>query len=423
MAFRGWMTLDGMELVNSSRTAARMRPSTPVTDAILTGDTRCADSCGMTLTYDDSWPGLGDFLGDDPYTPESAPWYDAGIPQSRDFMGVLLLKIDGLASVPVSRGITELVGDGAVAAPHRDTSRKVTFTALLVACSNAGVAYGLDWLSCQLRRSTAGMDSVLAYLHAHPGGSQADPDRLRRELRGVVLTTAPTVSGEFQPGSAQHRQGNLWSVTWDMVALSPYAYLPAVDIPVSWDSETVQSIQWVHATDCSRPSDNPDIPVLFSTECVPEDFQHAVADVPVCGGCVPLGEITRRTFTLPAIPDPSRCLPAAVSMTVLNTGGSPLTLQGHWETQGTNRAADANLFPFQVSGLVSSAELVLDGATGRYHANHNGRRHVTRGIVGTPRGAPWRPPLVDRSRDYILVVESSSAAEFQITLSVAEREV
>lgn len=423
MAFRGWLALDGAELVNSSRAAAHLNPPVPLTDAAFDAPASVtACGCRTSVAYDDTWPDLGGFFNHAEYTPENAPWFDPAIPQSREFNGVWLMKLDGLGPATVSRAVTEMVGSGAAASPSRDTSTKITATGVILACSNAGAAYGLEWLACRLRTMTGPDDTVLQFLAAHPGGTGASPASLVREMHGVVLTAAPSITDQFASAATKHRQANLYAVTWEMIALSPYAYRPAEVVPVAWDSIEQQPIEWVHATDCTRPDGSLDMPVLFSTECRPEPFPRAVTVTPVCGGCIPLGEIITRTFHLLADTGPDRCMDTAVTTSILNTGGAPLSLQGYWVTQGSNRVGDLRRYPINVSGLPSGAELVLDGFTGRYWANSNGQRHRPVGIIGTPNGAPWRAPLLDRRSDYDFVVQSAPDAEFEITLTLADRE-
>ncbi|TWH37020.1 hypothetical protein L612_008900000010, partial [Rhodococcus rhodochrous J38] len=151
MPFRGWMELNGEEFTNSSRLLAHLCPPAPTNDADIAPPLSC--SCDIAVPYDDTWPGLEAALNNGPYTLDRAPWYDASRPESAEFAGVWVMDVQGLDTVPVQRDIAEAVCAGGVASWARDTSRNLTFSALVVACSNAGARYGMNWLSCVLRQS------------------------------------------------------------------------------------------------------------------------------------------------------------------------------------------------------------------------------------------------------------------------------
>lgn len=472
MTFRGYFALNNVEIVNSSRAAAHLGRSTPTTDSVFTGTAAscaltqvsgrdglytipagavevspglyrppngsrrfgpglftvgpcwgpasiCAD-CGTRIQHDDTWDGLADFLGDDEYRPELAPWYTTELPESGEFGGVWVMSVTGLDVTPIERSVTETVSNGGVASPHRDTSRTLTFEALLIACTNAGLEYGLNWLCCQLRETTDNTDTKLRYLNAHPGGSEADPALLLRELSGVVLTRAPEVQESIATGTAP--QATMYRVTWDMTALNPYAYLPSVSFDVDWDQITRQPINWIHAADCNKPETCVDMPVMFSADCVPEEIPNVQTPPPVCGGCLPVGGIDKYSFRVPTMDYPFRCRETSVTMTVRNTGDTPLSLQGFWRVCSADVRCEDNQWPIQIAGLPPAAELTLDGITGRYWAYYDGRYRRPVGIVGTPNGAPWRPPLIDRQTCWDFIVQTSTTAEFSVSMVLADRE-
>ncbi|AXN53299.1 minor tail protein [Mycobacterium phage Thonko] len=479
MTFRGYFALDGVELANSSRTVAHLGRTAPINDLVLGGvappGTDCAPvpiaegrllfetppssvpiepgrllftpadgsklygpamlirdecwrasalcgSCHSVIEYDDSWPGLREFLDDSLYRPELAPWYSTRSPESAEFGGVWVMDVTGLEAAPVERPITEAAGNGGVAGPHRDGTRKVTFDAVLVACTNAGLTYGLRWLTCQLRATNGRTDAVLRFLAAHPGHSAVDPEGLLREAHGVVLTKAPEIV-EAQVGQRkQHQQATTYRVQWEMTVLHPYNYLPAVDIPVVWDTITVEPISWVHAGDCREPASCDDMPVLFSETCEPERIEIVNTPPPTCGGCMPVCAVEQAVFNVPTRDYALRCNETAVTTIVRNLGAHPLTAQFFWRGCNPDPSCDDTRWPLQVTGLPAGAELVLDGITGRYWANYGGRRRRPANIVNTPNGAPWRPPVIDRADCLEFVAIAPGNADFDVTLRLADRE-
>ncbi|MBV9919263.1 MAG: hypothetical protein JOY78_00190, partial [Pseudonocardia sp.] len=439
MPYRGYFALNGVEIANSSRAIAHLGTQTPPTDyglwtstsptdcglvesetpglwviptsssAVSTGlytppngarrvgpglfaDGACwgppaiCASCRTHVNYDDSWEGLRAFLSDDDYRPELAPWYTTEQPESGEFGGVWVMKVTGLDSTPVERLITQTVGDGAVAGPHRDMSRTVTFEALILACTNAGAEFGLNWLTCLLRSTTDNIDTVLRYLRASPQDSGADPATLVREAHGVVLTKAPEIADRIVTTSGNHQHGNMYRITWEMTVLSPYAYLPADTFDVVWGRVTRQPINWIHAADCAKPETCLNMPVLFSTDCVPEEIPVLKTPPPVCGGCLPVSAIDKYSFRVPMDDQPFHCRQTAVSMVFTNTGEDPLTLQAFFRVCGTDVRCEDNQWPLQIAGLPPGAALYLDGITGRYKAFYDERWHRPVGIVGTPNG-------------------------------------
>lgn len=378
--------------------------------------------CSIDVMFDDSWDGLQEFLSDTTYRPELAPWFTTRIPEAGEFAGVWVLDVQGLDTTAVSRQVTELVGAGAVAGPHRDTSQTIRFDALLVASSNAGLTFGLNWLSSRLRETVDRNDSVLRYFAAHPGGSRVIPDDLVREIHGVVLTKAPELSEPMDNSTGSGNQATAYRVTWEMVATKPYAYMPLINVDVEWDAVTTVPINWVHAGDCEAPDTCEDMQVLFSEECTPEVIEIVTEPPPSCGGCLPVCAVREHVFAVPTLEFPLRGGETAVSTRITNSGSSSLTFQLYWRRCNTDVRCEDNLFPLQVTGLPATATLILNGITGRYWVEMDGRRRRPVGIVGTPNGAPWRPPVIDRSDCFELVAQAPGNTDFAVVLTLADRQ-
>jgi len=263
---------------------------------------------------------------------------------------------------------------------------------------------------------------VLRYLAAHPGHSAADPASLVREVYGVVLVRAPEIQEARNASLRSGQQATMYRVTWDMAVTLPYSYLPSTHFPVEWDTIEVEPIQWVHDAGCERPAKCDEMPALFAEDCNIEQVEIVTSPPPTCGGCMPVCAVNTHVFQVPQFLSPIRCRETAVSMKVRNIGDRPLSLQGYWRRCNTWDECEDQRWQVQITGLPSTAELVLDGISARYWANYRGRKRRPFGMVSTPRGAPWQPPIIDRSVCWEFVVTASSDAEFEIDMSMADRE-
>jgi hypothetical protein len=423
----------GLALMDDSQTEVSEGLATPMTGSRIFGPgilihDRCwgsptiCSSCQSMVNYDDSWPGQREWLKDIEYRPELAPWYTSEIPESGEFGGIWVLTLDGLDSTSSERSVTQTVGAGAVAGPARDASREINVSALLLGCTNAGVEHGLKWLTNELRRTKDTVDLALRYLTASPAHSLADPNTLLRECHGLVLTGAPKVTQRYNTGSKKNQHGNVYVVEWSMATLDPYAYMPAVDVAVEWDKITRQPINWIHAADCQKPESCLTMPIMFGDGCEPEFLEQISTPPPVCGGCLPVSAIDKYSFRVPTMEYAFRGRETAVSLVVKNTSTTPLTCQVFWRECGSDVRCEDNQYPLQINGLPVGAELHLDGITGLYRAWYDERWRLPMGIVGTPNGAPWRPPLIDRQVCWDFIIQAAATATFDVSMSLADRE-
>ncbi|MGA6208077.1 sugar transferase [Nocardia testacea] len=411
--FRGWLELGGLELANSSRVVALAGPpGRPTSDGAAFAGTECAPCRNLTVGYDDSWPGLADYLADTGYADiTTAPWYDPANPASGEFYGVWVMSADGFGAIPVARDIADAVCSGGVAGRHRDTYRTLNFSALVWACTHRGASFGLRWLNCQLR--AARTPQILRYLVAHPEDGTADG--LERAMRRVVLTSGAVEREVAGQPTKDHQQASLLRVEFELAALDPYEWTASTNHTVVWDTNEVAQIEWAHAPDCSDATC--ELPELWSTVCPPQQIDLRPAPTPVCGGCLPVCEIETRTWTLD-LSDVGDCERVAVSVSV-TAGDVDATVQFWWRPCGESSVCDitGNL---QVTGLPSGSTVIADSLSGRGAAVIGGQRVRQRGIIGTPSGAPWRATLLEPGC-WELVAQSAPGADYIVSVTTTER--
>lgn len=140
----GYLNLACAEIINNERAATYVQPY------------------GLTIDCD-RCPDLPEVLGHDPYTTpyaDDAPWYDPVRGASVDFLGVFSSSIEGLSASPASREPLPLVRDGSSIGPLRRAHREMPVTVRLLALSECGLSYGLEWLSRSLSGDPCGGNCV-----------------------------------------------------------------------------------------------------------------------------------------------------------------------------------------------------------------------------------------------------------------------
>ncbi|WP_182349323.1 sugar transferase [Tomitella gaofuii] len=376
----------------------------------------CGCKNTLTVGYDDSWADLKTWLhdGGSVYRPSDAPWFNPSVPASAEFIGIWVMAVDGLDSLPVDRKVDDAICGGGVAGPVRTPARAVDFDALVVGCTNAGARYGMAWLSRTLREvGRSGGD--LTYLDAHPGDTSSEPDDLERILHRVILTSPPTVDDRIGlGGSSQHRQATVFRTSFTMTALDPWAWGRAHGYRPSW-TETTVGVTWGHAPDCDQPESCPTVPTLLSTECRVTPIDMRVPPIPVCGGCQPLCEVTRRVWQIPEGGEE-----IGVTLTVSNNNTTPLSLTGYIRPCGVDSVCD-EMFPIAIRGLPVGGTVVADAALGRAYGVSGGERTRQVGIVSTPNGAPWQPPILDGYQCWELVVDTAPGTMVDMEVTIQER--
>jgi hypothetical protein len=131
MAWTGYFTLGGTEIINVARVEAYAKS---------------ASMSWFKPVYRNE--ALGPLLGQTYRSPlqDSAPWADEGDDNSLDFMGFYPLNITGLEDSTAEATVTENVFDGGVVGRVRHGTKSIVFSGVLIATSECGVEYGMRWL-------------------------------------------------------------------------------------------------------------------------------------------------------------------------------------------------------------------------------------------------------------------------------------
>lgn len=82
---------------------------------------------------------------------DEACWYDPRIPESADFLGIVIEKASGVRSSTFKREMTDAINGGSVLGMPTISGKTIVLEVLIVATSLAGQNYGIQWLERQFQ--------------------------------------------------------------------------------------------------------------------------------------------------------------------------------------------------------------------------------------------------------------------------------
>jgi hypothetical protein len=172
VAWSGYFTYGGTEIINTSRTEAYAR--------------NAAIGWFKPVYRNEALPLI---LGETYTSPlqDDAPWTDPDELNSYDFLGAYPLDVTGIESSTATATVVESTREGGVVQAPRAGTKTVVFSAVLVGTSECAVEYGMRWLKVVL--------NGCGCLTRHPGtcGGQ--------DL--TYLSCEPAVDLNFTSGSSQ----------------------------------------------------------------------------------------------------------------------------------------------------------------------------------------------------------------------------
>lgn len=222
MAWDGYLTLDGNEIINVARTEQYVQ----------------ADG--------NHWfrplfkiPELAWILGDVPYRNPlqdvDCPWFDPDDADSQGFYGLYPTNVDGLENSTRTSTVVEYTSDGGTPGRIRHATRAVVVSGLLLGQDDAAVDYGMRWLrnvllSGDCRSGSGCSGATLCYMNAEPAydpttGVDCGEDYLRF-LHRAVVNNGPTITAKhaLSDGAAA------WEVQFTIVVGVPWEFGQSVPI-------------------------------------------------------------------------------------------------------------------------------------------------------------------------------------------------
>ncbi len=177
MAWDGYATFAGVEIINRARTQRYMQDAAP---GVLA---QC--SCDCTE--------LHRVVGDDPYSNpamDEAPWYDPDDPASAEFFGLYPLRIQGLNDSTRTATVIQSLGPGGSVIGKRRATKDVRVRGILLASTDRGMEYGNDWLNSVLDGACTSCEGdAFCYFSSCPDPSAVPEQEVSSEIDLVGLST------------------------------------------------------------------------------------------------------------------------------------------------------------------------------------------------------------------------------------------
>lgn len=231
MAFDGYFSFGGNEIVNNERAAGYSRSAEcplPQLRAV------CA--------------ALPDALGDPSYNAqqmETAPWFDSAVPESSRFYGLYALEVKDMNTSTRSVALAEGIDDGGVLGRSRKGPKAVRVKAMLVAKGQDALDYGHAWLNSALDPNACGQHgsgcgtSDLRFFSSCPPERQmvsyytdwtAQQTNLLTNPSGEAAGSAVVVRTNLNPNPRMYPAVTSWSTTGPTATLTATANGAQVDI-------------------------------------------------------------------------------------------------------------------------------------------------------------------------------------------------
>lgn len=414
MAWDGYFSFGGTEIVNVERAE----------NYALNGDL-----FGFRPIYNNNTlhQVLGDTEYNTPFQDLDTPWADPNDPDSGYFYGLYPMEITGIEASTRTSNIQENTGDGGTAGRLRHGTRSITFNMLLLAATDAGADYGMNWLRSALLAgqdgdcSTDGFNgAALCYFAAEPVVNldanavdvEACSSPLLRYLYSSVVTSGPTINAKKTTSTGW----SFWDVTFTMTCGIPWEFGEERKVLSGWLSGVAGQTPGGGSTDNTGY-------VWVNKECATKDYVP-VFD-PLCPdlvlppvlpktklGCFnPPANWLRRTFTIPS--DLSRMWTEAVPyFEIITRPDRPvrnLRLRIYSDPEGT-LDPDVHYCSYCADYLITyipdNGVLTIDGRNQNITFTSGGQTRRADSLVMSSMGTPLLWPGLVCGVDYVATLDS-----------------
>lgn len=410
MAYRGWFQLGDVELVNATRTERYM-------DTV-----GCSQS--VALHKSGAWPGMAEWLQHEEYrTPleDAAPWTYRERPETGEFLGMIVLGVNGLDSAPLERGAIESSGAGGSFEPPRWSVREAEFEAVLLAATPAGLEWGIEWLNSALLQDQCqriGVGRSLRFMQTAPRlregatGAEVRAAAVEEErlLHNVVCTSPVVVEERFGRWEEDDAQSTAARISFTLSAGNPFVWKSARSLvaPTALYGGELRTVRFETVDENGQiPGTEDENPPLF------DPFLPPPVHLP--RPMTPASEVGRQPFqskhtelTIPG--DTVRPWETMVpTVTIIAGAEAERSVRVQWVRGSDTGALSADSIGEAMIGYIPPrAVLTLDGVTGRATVLRDGAAEEAdaTSVVTGRGGAPWRAPVMRCGEQHTLVVQA-----------------
>jgi hypothetical protein len=361
----------------------------------------------------------------DPAT-DNVCWYDENVPESLDFLGVIVLGITGLRSSTFSREVADGFIEGSVLQRGRLRGKSLGFDVILLATSCEGMAYGEEWLRSLLEEggcnssscgSCGGKELTVRISCPAPGSTDS----------GLHTWQSVGLVDGFTPSDPDYRSRasccTIKRGTFTMQSESPYSFSPSgvLICEATADPEGyVRNYDWMNdCTTCQEDccdkcgfdalctcyTPEPIVPLALEDTCFCTPLAKIVHSC--CTADLPGGYDTAFKIDIYSGTDWSNDSYKRIGMRNLTIKlyDNPLSLPCITDDESyqdwCNRTAPCT--ELQVAYVPEDSTLTIDGRTNRIMLRCNGRCIPYDHVVTNVSGSVF--PLVTRCQPLMIVTE------------------
>jgi len=378
---------------------------------------------------------------DDPENPFVDPitddvcWYDPLIPESADFLGVIIESISGIRTSTFTREVTTGIAGGSILGQPYTIGKELQFTVYIIATSCAGMDYGFEFMRRQLEdasncpkagSSCASCQGQVLTVRVHCTDEPTLDDGLHTFQSAGTVDGFSMIEGEYPLG--QQCCCTMRKATFTIQTESSASYST---LPITTDT-VYASDAFGALMNCNTSPKTQCCPVCAATcdpcttdpgcDCMPPYILEPArigVDAPCfscipcrCIGAIPIGNVpsgyeTALRLTLFAGIDPLNTPFSTFGMrnTIVRIFENPRGLPAPTDEASYDALIEAYApcAEIGISWMPAGSELVIDGTSGKTWLKCNGECVDHSGRVSVISGSIQ--PLTTRCTDLIAVVE------------------
>lgn len=383
--FDGYLTYNGVEIINGARAAAYIREALPQVEI----------RCG----FDTLPESLGHSAYTDPET-DGAPWYRGNRPAAAGFFGLFPGEFQGASDGTREVDTTELTTGGAVHSAPRARSKEIRVICTAFAADEEAMEEGLAWLRDSLAADGCseidfGCTGHEVQLFTAPPADAVAAYNLTRTFHNVEVTEAPRVTAKYNS-----KAGAIWKVEFTLRAGVPWAFTSLADAGFLYLDDAANFTDPA-GEDCSSASSAYD-------DFIDDPFFTGISKPPRPPVILPPNLLTIhswRRLTLPIPANQTQRWGRVVPVLDVSTGPAAQYLRLRFYREGVVHSCDYD-GEFLISYIPANAVLTLNGITREATVRLADGRVVPAGnlLFGSD-GNPFVWPSLGCQRNYWLAAD------------------